>query len=164
MDEGEERVMTDAEIIKALECFAKDKDFNCSQCVGCAFETKGLCCENCSDSIAKASLDLINRQKAEIVRLKSMNQAKLDMIHDLRTDLETANAEIERLKKEISISQHLLSDAWRNIEIKDKFCETARAEAIKEFAEKLKNKLQHRALFSVIDTINEVLREMVGKK
>lgn len=50
--------------------------------------------------------DLMNRQKAEIERLQSMNQAKLDMIHDLRTDVETARAEAvkefaERLRGKI---------------------------------------------------------------
>lgn len=67
--------MTEAKIIKALECFAIDKDSDELYCVGCAFETKGLCCENCSDALVKASLDLINRQKAEIERLqKEYNQ------------------------------------------------------------------------------------------
>ena len=50
-------------------------------------------------------IDFINQLEAEVERLQSMNQAKLDMIHDLRTDLETAKSEAvkefaERLKKE----------------------------------------------------------------
>ena len=38
-------------------------------------------------------IDLIERQQAEIERLKSMNQSKRDIIHDIRADLETAKAE-----------------------------------------------------------------------
>ena len=45
-----------------------------------------------ASTISKA-LDLINRQQAEIDRLLSMNEAKLDMIHDLQTKLETARVE-----------------------------------------------------------------------
>lgn len=61
---------TDEEIIKALECFAIDKDFDERQCIGCAFETKGLCCENASEGIANAALDLIKRQKKQIKELE----------------------------------------------------------------------------------------------
>lgn len=59
------------------------------------------------DGFSSDLLNLINRQKAEIERLKSMNQSKLDIIHDVRADLETA-----------------------------------KSEAIREFAERLKNKSQ----------------------
>lgn len=48
---------------------------------------------------------LINRQKEEITRLQSMNQAKLDTIHDLRADIEILESEAikkfwDRLKVE----------------------------------------------------------------
>ena len=46
----------------------------------------------------------------EVERLKSMNQAKLDAIHDLMADVERLNSEIDK----------------------------AKAEAVKEFAKKLK--------------------------
>lgn len=61
---------TGDDVIKALECFAIDKDFDERQCIGCAFETKGLCCENASEGIAKVALDLINRQKKQIKELE----------------------------------------------------------------------------------------------
>jgi hypothetical protein len=61
--------MTDTEIIKALECFAIDKDFDERQCIGCAFEHK-FCTANMSVDIAKPALDLINRQKARIKELE----------------------------------------------------------------------------------------------
>jgi hypothetical protein len=58
--------MTDAEIIKALECCI-DEDFNlCNKCpikIECYTQTV---------YIKKKALDLINRQQAEIERLKDM--------------------------------------------------------------------------------------------
>lgn len=71
-------------------------------------------CDSVKVELLRDTIDLINRQKAEIVRLQSMNQAKLDMIHDLQ-------AEIER---------------FRDI---GKIYSEVRAEAIKEFAERLKD-------------------------
>lgn len=107
-----EKKMTEAEIMKALEC-CKTNDYDyCSKCplfydADCVFPLATNC------------LDLINRKNAEIERLKSMNQAKLDMMHDLREELETndkAKAEVLGLQKEIK---------------------TARAEAIKEVLERV---------------------------
>lgn len=60
-------------IIKALECFAIDKDFDESRCIGCAFETKSICCENASDGIARKALHTIKCQQAEIERLQKYN-------------------------------------------------------------------------------------------
>lgn len=56
--------MTDAEIIKALECCASRKN----SCNGCPMQAM-----NCTPRVATAfALDLINRQQAEIERLKEM--------------------------------------------------------------------------------------------
>ena len=49
-----------------------------------------------------ATVDLINHQQAEIERLQSMNQAKLDMIHDMWEDLDGANFVIEKLKNQLN--------------------------------------------------------------
>ena len=85
--------MNDKGIVKALECFAIDKDFDCSNCVGCAFETKSICSENASDGIAKASLDLINRQQEEIERLEKIRKADNKLITSLNKCYETAKSE-----------------------------------------------------------------------
>lgn len=57
------------QIKKALECmlgFLNNDAVDALDCCGCAFYVEGeLCYENCSDGIAKATLDLINRQEAE---------------------------------------------------------------------------------------------------
>ena len=54
----------------------------------------GLYAENISLELLKSVRDLINRQQAEIVRLKSMNQAKLDAIHDLQAENEALNEKL----------------------------------------------------------------------
>ena len=78
-----DKKLTDEEIISSLEVIATTG--NCEECEirNCKW---GTC--NCSQITANMALDLINRQKAETLRLKSMNQAKLDTIHDLQTEIE----------------------------------------------------------------------------
>lgn len=110
--------MTDKEIIKALECFAIDNDFDVSQCVGCAFESKSICCENASEGIAKASLDLINRLQAE-------KEALIAGQETMSKYIEEQQAEIEKLVK-------LLDDKC------DRCIAKERTEAVKEFANELK--------------------------
>lgn len=73
--------MTDNEIIKALECCGCDN----YQCDNCPYAYKTC-------TIYKDSIDLINHQKAEIERLRSMNRAKLATIHDLQIELKTAKS------------------------------------------------------------------------
>ena len=56
--------MTDNEIIKALECHAEESLDTCSLC-------PLLNIEGCAYEAAEYALDLINRQQAEIERLKA---------------------------------------------------------------------------------------------
>lgn len=56
--------MTDNEIIKALECCAKSNYFACSSCSQKQF------LKTCKGVTPRDILDLINRQKAEIDKLK----------------------------------------------------------------------------------------------
>lgn len=66
--------MTDNEIIKALECCANwESDKSCEECPA---NTYGF---GCANKRAKASLDLINRQQAEIERLKKENECFADI-------------------------------------------------------------------------------------
>ena len=129
--------MTNEEgIIKALECFAVAKDFDETGCIGCAFETRGICLENCSDGLAKLALALINRQQAEIERLHKAHRL------NLLTQLDIS----EKIK----------------------------AEAIKEFAERLKahSRKMQSSDFSgefwdravLVSDINNLVKEMVGEQ
>lgn len=99
--------MTDNEIIKALECFALDKDFDDSQCIGCAFEHK-FCTANMSVDIAKPALDLINQQKADFEKsneiIKDLKKQNGEIISKCRLFAEQGDkllAEIDRLQKEL---------------------------------------------------------------
>ena len=63
-----EHKFTDEEVIKALEhC-----ESGCSSeaCVGCPFDEKSVCIE-AENALAIFALDLINRQRAEIERMKA---------------------------------------------------------------------------------------------
>ena len=59
--------MTDNDIIKALECCGIKSD-----CIGCYFNTHEAE-DICAREIVKKAFDLINRQRAEIERLKKYN-------------------------------------------------------------------------------------------
>ena len=60
--------LTDNEIIKALECCTNNEVSSCKE-KDCPFRKF---CQKDIDALEKASLDLINRQKAEIERLKNL--------------------------------------------------------------------------------------------
>ena len=102
-----------------------------------------------------ASLDLINSQKAEIERLKSMNQVKLDCIHDLQ--------------KENEILSRNADTAFQDglNERRDLFAPEIKSEAYKEFAEKaaiaLANAYSPEYAHWIDDTLNNLLKELVGE-
>lgn len=81
-----DRQLTDSEIIKALDCCKYDDCNNCPNVV-----------DNCHANLIDYALDLINRQKAEIERLKEF------IVETRRCDKELKAEAIrefaERLKK-----------------------------------------------------------------
>ena len=95
--------MTDTEIIKALECCSIRN--HCAS--SCPYDDEDDTCVECTSKLTKDALALINRQKAEIERLRNT----------VKTDFLTVT---EKLK----LSQSEIRDI--------------RTEAIKEFAERLK--------------------------
>ena len=127
---------TDEEIKSSLEVIATTR--NCNECKirNCKW---GTC--NCSQITANAALDLINRQKAEIEKLKGSTIVSNIM-------------ESQKIKRE------------------------AKAEAYKEFAEKIKKSIKenvdeawHRddgnGIYDaeyVLDDIDNLVKEMVGEK
>ena len=123
-----DKKITDEEIKSSVEVIATTR--NCNECKirNCKW---GTC--NCSQITANAALDLINRQKAEIEKLKGSTIVSNIM-------------ESQRIKRE------------------------AKAEAYKEFAERLKSSIyinsnllvyQCEAVESMID---DIVKEMVGEK
>lgn len=132
-----EHKFTDDVVIKALECCSEiDREF----CDNCTFRNE----EDCVVALAKNALDLINRQKAEIERLRE--------IRDLcNTTILEKSELIEKLKisdaskEECTIRQHgeikeLKSEIERlNFNLKAVLDERAdHSEAVKEFAERLR--------------------------
>lgn len=98
--------MTDNEIIKALK---SEADYNCDMCC----DNNENCMEDdCGKIISENALDLINRQKAEIDKLKSRNNF-LEIEYKNQSNLfwervEGAKSEAirefaERLKKEVNM-------------------------------------------------------------
>ena len=135
-----DKKLTDNEIKKALECCVKNKG-----CDDCPLYAK----ESCFVVEGKAILDLLNRQKAEIERLNG----------------ECANCpmlEAKRKKESCLIEQ--IKD-WQKgyCELKQKL-KTTKSEAIKEFAERLKEKADKYGLkyWATIEDIDNLVKEMTN--
>ena len=108
--------MTDNEIIKALECCSKQYACN-EECPLCDIDNIAYCIP----TLLGNTLDLINRQKAEIERLQ---QPVFIMERREMTD-----EEIKRFQKQPAILTITPSD------------KTRRNEAIKEFAERFEDEM-----------------------
>ena len=101
------------------------------------------------------TLDLINRQKAEIERLEKGNTA-------LMNERNTLSANLEFLQKVEKNCREERNSLWYRVQ-------TAKAEAYKEFAERLKKKYPwlNDYLYStkkIVEDIDNLLKEMVGGK
>lgn len=159
--------MTDNKIIKALECCML------SQCKGCPYVAEPLCHEqNCRDA-----RNLITRQKADLDKFTTLYA--------------NAKAESERLSETLdNITQFLpaCTDCEGKtpygertekcvFEIDPSYCgkkayelfvkmrtelETAKAEAVKEFAERLKGRISYECGQYATDEIDNLVKEMVG--
>lgn len=115
-----DKKITDEEIKSSLEVIATTR--NCNECKirNCKW---GTC--NCSQITANAALDLINRQKAEIEKLKGSTIVSNIM-------------ESKRIKRE------------------------AKAEAYKEFANKVKQELMPYDL-GAFSAVRAVLKDLTGE-
>ena len=121
--------MTDKDIIKALKCIAGEDAILCAECAFANVEFAFRCRKN----VAKAAIDHIKRQQAEIERL-------IDLAFDLTEDNEARVADNHDLRVELK---------------------TAKAEAIREFAKRMKEKVD--VVYSIKhlqDTIDHLVKEM----
>ena len=156
----------DNEIIKALEC--------------CSSQTTEITCGNCPlfnvgrvdcyRLLANNSLDLINRQKAE-----NDNWEKQFRILDvecsrLEKKTEEQQAEVERLQKGNDELGKAIAGAYELNCFLEATRKIVRVEAIKEFAERLKQEINIRPTHSneqnkyVCFLINNLIKEMVGEE
>ena len=144
--------MTDAEIIKSLECcFAKN--IVCKECPYCGSY-------NCPQNLGKDTIDLINRQKAEVERLQKELEEAAVTIHDAAKRYSEYKKLIQCQKEEIERLQSILLKFVREINIfenkhnidtsdfslipileneKNSIVKQIKSEARKEFAERLKD-------------------------
>ena len=163
--------MTDNEIMRALKSEIRiaeyvDNDF----------------ADNVSIALLKDTLDLINRQKAEIERLQKEVGLVSIQFQDMQERQEESQAEIERLEKEVEDKEKTYNDEFclrkewqskcREL-LKDK--QTTKSEAIKEFAARLKNKIKtecnpygkptfdYDTSISIMYYIDNLVKEMVGE-
>ena len=132
--------MTDAEIKKALECCATLDSEGCSKCP----LNKKCDAGDEIDSLMRLALDLINRQQAEIERLKD----EVNCNYEIR---DKACAKLDELEKMVNQS-----------------VATTKAEALEQFLKRFESRLanntdiSHAQYQSIIFDINEAYKEMVG--
>lgn len=126
------------------------------------------------DAVCREAYDLINRQKAEIEKLEKLDElaersieASTAVINDLRSEvalLNDANTNLQDLyqaeKSKVLKKQEKLIMAYRKLQ-------TAKSEAIKEFAKKIKTDAEwicddnyiEDALIKYVDTLVEEMTE-----
>ena len=115
--------MTDNEIIKALECCGRESCFGCPYC--------GKCHQG--NPMITDALCLITRQQVENKRLeKEVNLVSIQF-QDLQERYEESQAEIERLKVDLAKCSIRLDNLYKT-------ADEIKSEAIKEFAEKIKQR------------------------
>ena len=140
-----DKKLTDEEIISSLEVIAATR--NCDECKirNCK---RGTC--NCSQITANAALDLINRQKSEIERLKECPKCVYEYdgeVTEYCIQGPCPNFKPVYVSADLSIKQ-----------IKN--------EAYKEFAERLKKETISDRGYDILQkgTIDNLLKEMVGEE
>jgi predicted RNase H-like nuclease (RuvC/YqgF family) len=119
--------MTDNEIVKSLEiCTGKRLLEDCPECPNYESESR------CKVRLSEVALDLINRQKAELQKVKAELKETTEKFNcqqyvytDLSDIIREKNAEIEKLQSDNSSMQSTLAKMSMGVE-------QARAEAIKE--------------------------------
>lgn len=147
--------MTDNEIIKALDICGHLEA--CADCpLGCL---EGV--DKCMHTLLLNALDLINRKNAEIESRDKRESYLFRKIHE-------RDSEIEKWKAECENQSVLWRDHFESIFESAK--ETVRAKAIKEFAERVKDKVDDPWLYngsfidSIIDEVDDLVKEMTEEK
>lgn len=144
-----EHKFTDEEVIKALECCCSTSVVNCNKCT----YAKPAIDDYCANILMRDALDLINRQKAEIANLINAVDNSTKEFLKLHDEYQEQKAEIERLEK-------------HNTEYARKHYQDGRVEAIKEFAERLKEKLIKGGIYPVLvkNSIDDLVKELTEEK
>ena len=143
--------LTDEQVIKALECC----DIEQTDCWQCSLQNKW----DCHFILRKITLDLINRKD------KALKFSAKEIV-DLKIKVEQERAEIDRLRKVLENSGEICKSCDEKYTEKIK---RAKADAIKEFAERLKKKAgifpyHYKGLIKAVtvEKIDNLVKEMVG--
>ena len=153
--------MTDNEIIKALEvCVGIHND-----CDNCPLLEYSQATDECMTEAMSNALDLINRQKAEIERLQNALFKQEDTMQMI---VKERDAEIESLKNDLAKEFTCFVGSPHKVESCPFFdeLENERAEAVKEFAELLKEHIRdYHPYYYVIDeeVVDNLVEEMAGE-
>ena len=148
-----DKKLTDSEIVKALELCQLEDTTVCESC------PLGKLYPYCDDVLAPVTVDLINRQKAEIERLQEENHIYNEANHIIAYQRNQRDKEIVELQKQIK-GLHIYENKIK-------------AEAYKEVFEKLNKKAEVRKIkvfgglhilkVVLLHDINELKHELVGE-
>ena len=141
--------MTDNDIIKALECCKMPVGSGaCKSCPLNEIRTnRRIDDESCTSIFLKNALDLINRQKAEIEELAYKLECLL---------CHATSGKLSKYTYPLDTMERYVNDTIQE------YCEEAQAEAIKEFAERLKQVLYNDEYILIRSIIDNLVKEMVG--
>lgn len=145
--------MTDNDIVKALECCKS----NCG-CGGCFLKKE----EYCVNVLKNLALDLINRQKAEIERLKT--ECGLAQFEKYKAEFEEFRAEIkaEAYRECIEKVHTEISEALNsNYKAKAERMTKPKIDMADEFISYCEGKIA--ALRGIDDFADNILKELVGE-
>jgi hypothetical protein len=134
-----DKKFTDEEIAEALGYCANRKD--CDDGCPCVVSEKPCVLNN-----PNALFDLINRQRAEVESLKIANEKMYDAckkqeaeIESLQKDGETVAIALINTRAEVERLNKLVIEKHKEINRLDEYIQYTKAEAVKEFAERLEN-------------------------
>lgn len=99
-----EKKLTEAEIMKALECCIERRDLKQCNNYDCPLQYKTSTFYECKKMLVESALDLINRKNAENERLEALSKHHQTLINMLNEGIAEARAEAikefaERVKK-----------------------------------------------------------------
>ena len=145
--------LTDEEIIDALE-----KEIQIANDIGDVHSMM------INIGLIEDALDLINRQKAEIEKLTTELVGMRGAANSYKMHYDNAQAEIKELKMVIEAINDTIYPLPFETDF-DKAIKTAKAEAIKEFAERLKEEIVQIPAWGRVaeKKIDNLVKEMVGE-
>lgn len=156
-----ERKFTDDEIVKSMKCCSTPYTSDCRGCHYQRSELEDILRDGCATELMRDAIDLINSKNAEIDRLEVELKA-------MRGAANSYKAEVERLQKEVGHNYAIRDEACKMLEDLEKSIPIqfakAKFEAIKEFAERLKDKASGIRVggheFVTVEGIDNLIKEM----